>query len=82
MLDYFKITLKSHSAVKLYNFVIIVMDVKRFPKICKPPLVYWFYCMALFHSQMQRHMIKVFSVWVISFWYFKSVQDTTGLLNW
>ena len=30
----------------------------HFPKICKPLVVYQFYCMALFHSQTRRHMIK------------------------
>ena len=29
----------------------------RFPKICKPLVIYRFYCMALFHSQTRRHMI-------------------------
>ena len=36
----------------------VVMDVIRFPKIDKPLVVYRFYCMALFHSQTIRHMIK------------------------
>ena len=30
-----------------------------FPKICKPLVVYQFLCMALFHSQTQRHVIKL-----------------------
>ena len=33
---------------------------KRFPKINKPLVVYRYYCMALFHSQTRRHMIKLF----------------------
>ena len=28
------------------------------PKICKPLVVYRFYCMVLFHSQTRRHMIN------------------------
>ena len=28
-------------------------------KICKPLVVYGFYCMVLFHSQTRRHMIKM-----------------------
>ena len=31
-----------------------------FRKICKPLLVYQFYCMVLFHSQVLRHMIIFF----------------------
>ena len=27
-------------------------------QICKPLVVYRFYCMALFHFQMRRHVIK------------------------
>ena len=34
---------------------------KRFPKICKPLVVYRFYCMALYHSKTRRHMISMFS---------------------
>ena len=34
------------------------MDVITIPKICKPSVVYRFYCMALFHSQTQRYMIN------------------------
>ena len=36
----------------------VIMDVITFPKISKPLVVYQFYCMALFHFQMQRHMIR------------------------
>ena len=32
--------------------------ISYFPKICKPLVFYWFYCMALFHSQMRHHMIN------------------------
>ena len=28
-------------------------------KICKTLVVYWFYCMALYHSQMRRHVITL-----------------------
>ena len=31
-----------------------------FPKICKPIVVYRFYCMALFHSQTRGHVINQF----------------------
>ena len=51
------------SAVKMLQFCHyvnnVVMDVKTSLKICKPLLVYRFYYMALFHSQTQRHMIKL-----------------------
>ena len=30
----------------------------RFPKICKQLVVCRFYCMALYHSQIQYHMIN------------------------
>ena len=50
------------SAVKRYNFVIMyatfLWTSYRFPNICKPSVVYQFYCMALFHSQMRLHMIN------------------------
>ena len=35
------------------------MDVITVPKICKPMVVYQFYCMGLFHYQTQCHMIIV-----------------------
>ena len=57
-----KITMKSHfwrKKGKIFHYVrIIIMDVITFPKICKPLVVYRFYCMALYHSQMRRHMIE------------------------
>ena len=31
----------------------------RFPLTYKPLVVYRFYCLVLFHSQTQRHMIKL-----------------------
>ena len=31
----------------------------RFPKVCKPLVVYRFYCMALFHFQTGHHMINI-----------------------
>ena len=47
---------------KRYNFDIMYATLLwtslRFPKIDKPLVVYRFYCMALFHSQTRRHMIK------------------------
>ena len=48
-------TLESHFCLKNVMFVIMCAT---FPKICKPLVVYQFYCMALFHSQMRRHMIN------------------------
>ena len=48
--------------VKRYNVVIMyamgLWTSYRFPKICIPLVGYWFYFMALFHSQSRRHMIK------------------------
>ena len=51
-----KYTLKSHflhKKKKLYNFVIIyaalLWALYRFMLICKPLVIYRFYCMALFH---------------------------------
>ena len=48
--------------VKSYNFVImyamLLWTSKHFPKICKPLVVYRFYCMELFHSQTRHHMIN------------------------
>ena len=53
-------TLKSH--FWRYKFDIMIATLlwtsKRFPKIDKPLVVYRFYCMAFFHSQTRRHMIK------------------------
>ena len=39
-------------------FCNVIMDVITFSKICKPLAVYRFYCMALYHSQTRRHVIK------------------------
>ena len=54
-----KITLKSHFCRKNVKFCYyvrsVVMDVITFPEKYKPLVVYRFYCMALFHSQAQRH---------------------------
>ena len=33
------------------------MNIITFPKICKQLVVYQFYCMELFHSQTQGHII-------------------------
>ena len=40
------------------NVTTLLWASQRFPKIYKPLVVYQFYCMALFHSQTRRHMIK------------------------
>ena len=58
-----KITLKSHFCHKnvIIFFIMYAMLLwmsKCFSKICKPPVVYRFYCIALFHSQTRRHMVK------------------------
>ena len=65
MLDsIYHMTLRVHliSAVKRYNFVfmyaMLLRMSKHFQKICKPLVVYQFYCMALFHSQTRRHIIN------------------------
>ena len=59
--DKITITLKSH----FWRENVIILSLQRFygrhnvsHKICKPPVVYRFYYMALLHSQTQRHMIK------------------------
>ena len=53
-------TLKTHFWRK--NVIILSLCTQRcyerFPLIYKPLVVYRFYCMALFHSQTRRHMIK------------------------
>ena len=36
----------------------VVMDVIIFPRIYRPLVVYRFYCIALFHSQTRRHMLR------------------------
>ena len=50
-----------NSVVKRYTFVIMYATLLwtslRVPLIHKPLVVYRFYCMVLFHSQTQRHMI-------------------------
>ena len=33
-----------------------------FPNICKPLVVYRFYCMALYYSQTRRHVINEFNI--------------------
>ena len=53
---------KSHFGVKskyLPPFTQVKMDVitQRY-EICKPLVVYRFYCKALYHSKMRRHVIK------------------------
>ena len=57
------ITLKSHFWRKnVFFFYVrrVVMDVITFPVNHKPlVVVYRFYCMALFHSQTRRHMIRL-----------------------
>ena len=56
-------TLKSHFWCK--NVIILSLSAQRCyghhnvsRKSIKPLVVYRFYCMALFHSQMRHHMIK------------------------
>ena len=57
MLDSIYHTLKSHFLGK--NVIILSLCTQnKKTKINKPQVVYRFYCMALFHSQTQRHMIK------------------------
>ena len=41
----------------------IIMDVITFPEICKPLVVYRFYCIALYHSQTRRHVKKCSITW-------------------
>ena len=59
-----KSTLKSHCCRKtllLCHYVRnVVMDVIKFPEICKRLVVYRFYCMLLFHSQTRRYMINIY----------------------
>ena len=58
-------TLKSHFWRKNIIFLSLCTQRcygrQRFPYIYKPLVVYRFYCMALFHSQTRRHMIKELS---------------------
>ena len=57
-----RLLLKSHICCKNVIILTLCMQLcygrQRFPKIDKPLVVYRFYCMALFHSQARRHMIK------------------------
>ena len=39
-------------------YATLLWTLLRFPKIDNPLVVYRFYCMALFHSQTLRHIIK------------------------
>ena len=57
MLDSIYHMIKSHFCCE--NVIILSLCTQRFPKINKPLVVYRFYCMALFHSQTQRHMISM-----------------------
>ena len=36
--------------------------------ICKPLVVYRFYCMVLYHSQTRRHMIQFFRTFTVLFY--------------
>ena len=47
-----------------------------FIKICKPLVVYPFYCMALFHSETRRHMIKRVNIVHINY-FFQFFKETT-----
>ena len=51
------------------------MDVITFPKIYKALVVYRFYCMALFHSQMRRYMIIIIIAYI---WHYTS-ENIGGL---
>ena len=51
-------------------YVPLLWTSKRFPKIDKPLVVYIFYCMALFHSQTRRHMIKLVATPAVHFCFF------------
>ena len=61
----FRILLNLISGVKktlcnvVNTYATLLWTPLRFPKIDKSLVVYRFYCMALFHSQTRRHMIKV-----------------------
>ena len=39
-------------------YTVLLWTSEHFPKICKPLVVCQFYCMALFFSQTQCHVIK------------------------
>ena len=39
--------------------------VLEYALICKPLMVYRFYCMALFHSQTRRHAIKEYGTYML-----------------
>ena len=53
---------KSHFGRKALYFChyvrSVVLDVRTFPKFCKPLVVYRFYDMALYDTQTRRHVIK------------------------
>ena len=64
MLDTIKITMKSNFCHKTLQFCQLCTQRcygrhNVSPKICKPLVVYQFYCIALFHSQMRRHYDKL-----------------------
>ena len=66
-----KITLTSHFCLK--NVIILSSCTQRCyerhdvsQKSVKPLVVYRFYCMALFHSQTQCHMIISFMAFILS----------------
>ena len=58
MLDSIRITSKSHFGVKMPYFTErYIMNDISYVLICKPLLVYRFYCVAIFHSQTPHHVI-------------------------
>ena len=40
-------------------YATLILESYCFLKICKPLVIYPFYCTALFHCKMRRHVIKV-----------------------
>ena len=61
-----------HMTLKLIKIAFLSLNVKilpsfmqvytgRFPEICKPLVVYQFYCIALYHSQTQRIVINCYA---------------------
>ena len=40
----------------------IIMNVITFPNICKPLVVFRFYCIALYHSLTRRNVIKMYKL--------------------
>ena len=72
-----KVTLKYHFCLKIYYFVIMYATLlwtsQLFPKICKPLVVYPFYCKVLYHSQTRCHVIMLVPVLAVYVAPFKSL---------